>query len=163
MNILEPVINRIPPEDCQSVLFYIIQLDPALLRQDLARMVLERTLSPQTEQISAPKHAPDPDEFGPEDLNLNKSQRAYLAACRHFEEYRQIRAIKPAHLRGSGKFFKRLAAEVGCSSGLIAQAFYVVGSLASDPKLKARLEPAILALEKPLSVSDVEAALQPKD
>ncbi len=154
---LKPLIDQLPQSECQVILFGIIQLDPACLRQDLARMFLERTVNPNE---TVPSRSIDYDAFGAGDFDLNKSQRAYLAACRSFEEYKKLQAIEPAHSRGTGKFFQRLAAEIGCSSGLVAQAFRVVGKLERNPKLKETLEPGIMALEESVSLGTVETALQ---
>ena len=169
MKILEQLINQIPPEECRSMLIGVIQAEPAKLRDGMAQLLLDRAIASNCGPTAlSAVDLPAIEMLNPEtdaeltqkgDFVFTKSQRAYLAAYRHSNEIAGVCAVSTAQRR-TYKIKRRLAAEAGCSFGLIDIAVRILERFEKEPLLKAKWEPAILALENPLGLCDVDAALR---
>lgn len=87
-------------------------------------------------------------------------QRAYVAARDHAADIEAARARRLVILRSGGRViptpnprFGDIAATLGFSGELLRQGILIRRAFASDDRLRARIEPHIMAVDSPISLS----------
>jgi hypothetical protein len=90
-------------------------------------------------------------------------QRAYIAARDHAADIEAARARRLAIMRSGGRVvpaqtrrFEDIAATLKVSETLLKQAVRIRNAFASDDRLRARIEPHIMAVDSPISLSTAQ-------
>lgn len=91
--------------------------------------------------------------------HFTDGQRAYITARDHAAEIEAARARRLAYLRSGGRAkqlpgrtHEALAHDLGFSETLLKQAVRIRQAFAADDRLRARIEPHILAVDSPISL-----------